>query len=56
MANEKKSSQSLKTSTKNRSKNGVMGNQLFSKAKKSTQSGALDFGANDEKDTTICFP
>ena len=29
---------------------------IFSKAKKSTQSGALDFGVNDEKDTTICFP
>ena len=52
MANKKKSSQSLKTSTKSRSKNGVMGNQI-SKTKKSTQS---DFGANDEKDTTMCFP
>lgn len=52
MANKKKSSQSLKTSTKSRSKNGVMGNQI-SKAKKSTRS---DFGANDEKDTTMCFP
>ena len=56
MGNKKKSSQSLKTSTKNRSKNGVMGNQIVSKAKKSTQSGALDFGANDEKDTTMRFP
>ena len=52
MANKKKSSQSLKTSTKSRSENGVMENQI-SKAKKSTQS---DFGANDEKDTTMCFP
>ena len=52
MANKKKSSQSLKTSTKSRSKNGVMGNQI-SKAKKSTQS---DFGANYEKNTTMCFP
>ena len=56
MTSKKKSSQSLKTSTKNRSKIVVMGNQIVSKAKKSTQSGALEFGANDEKDTTMCFP
>ena len=52
MGNKKKSSKSLKTSTESRSKNWVMGNQI-SKVKKSTQS---DFGANDEKDTTMCFP